>query len=126
MKKREDPRHQKRIKVVKELFSQSFLKQTSREELVPKILKDLRKIDQLIEKGAPQWPIEKIGKVDLAILRLAVYELTIGQKEPPKVIIDEAVEIAKELGGETSSKFVNGVLGTILTWKNSKAGFRNT
>lgn len=121
MKRKEDPRHQRRIATVKELFAQSFLRQKAQEELTKKVITDLETIDKLIQKGATQFPIEKIGKVDLAILRLAVYELVIEKKEPPKVIIDEAVEIAKEFGGETSSKFVNGVLGTILTWKqNSK------
>jgi len=73
-------------------------------------------VDGLIAQSAPEWPIEKISKIDLSILRLAVYELTIEKKEPEKVIIDEAVEIAKEYGNESSPKFVNGVLGTILSW----------
>jgi N utilization substance protein B len=55
-----------------------------------------------------------LNKIDLAILRLAVFELIIENSQPPKVIIDEAVELAKEFGSESSSKFVNGVLGTIL------------
>lgn len=70
-------------------------------------------IDPLIEKKAPEWPIDKLNKTDLAILRLAIYEMTIEKKQPVKVIIDEAVELAKEIGGENSSSFVNGVLGTI-------------
>lgn len=70
-------------------------------------------IDKKIQKSAQEWPLEKIAKIDLAILRLAVSELT-EKKEPPKVVIDEAVELAKEFGNEKSAKFVNGVLGTIL------------
>lgn len=70
-------------------------------------------IDPLIEKKAPEWPIDKINKTDLAILRLAIYEMAIEKKQPIKVIIDEAVELAKEIGGEGSPSFVNGVLGTI-------------
>jgi N utilization substance protein B len=58
-----------------------------------------------------------MSKIDLAILRLGVYELTIQKKEPPKVVIDEAVELAKSYGGDNSSKLVNGVLGTI--WKQN-------
>ncbi len=64
--------------------------------------------------AAPQFPPEKLNKIDLAILRLGVFELIIEQKEPQKVIIDEAVELGKEFGAENSPKFVNGVLGAIL------------
>ena len=74
----------------------------------------------MIAKAAPEWPIEKLNKSDLAILRLAVYELTIEKKEPVKVIIDEAIELAKELGSENSSSFVNGVLGTIVKERSDK------
>ncbi len=72
-------------------------------------------IDHIIEKAAPDWPIEKISLVDRNILRLGLYELLFGAREevPPKVAIDEAIELAKTFGGETSSKFVNGVLGAI-------------
>lgn len=71
------------------------------------------KIDPIIIKTAPEWPLEKLNKTDLAILRLAVFEMTIEKKQPVKVIIDEAVELAKEIGSENSPSFVNGVLGTI-------------
>lgn len=114
MKKKNDPRHQRRIQVFQELFSNIFGKQRNRNEETLEILKNLSSIDNLIAKGAPEWPVEKIGRVDLAVLRLAVYELTIVKKEPEKVIIDEAIEIAKEYGGDKSPKFINGVLGTIL------------
>ena len=70
-------------------------------------------IDEKIAHVAPEWPLPKISKIDLAILRLAVTEL-VEKKEPPKVIIDEAVELAKQFGNDNSAKFVNGVLGTIL------------
>ena len=66
-----------------------------------------------IAEAAPQWPTEKLNKIDLAILRLATHELQ-DTKTPPKVVIDEAVELAKEFGSESSPSFVNGVLGTIL------------
>jgi N utilization substance protein B len=71
-------------------------------------------IDEKIRVAAPEWPIDKIAKIDLAVLRLAVFELTTDKKEPPKVVIDEAIELSKEFGNEHSSKFINGVLGTIL------------
>ncbi len=78
-----------------------------------KVWEEKTSIDPLIAKTAPEWPIEKLNKTDLAILRLAVYEMTIEKKQPVKVIIDEAVELAKEIGGENSPSFINGVLGTI-------------
>ena len=114
MKKVSDPRHQKRIKIIKELFALSFSSQKSKEEKTQKILSNLSKIDKTISKAAPLWPIEKINKTDLAILRLALYELIIEKVEPLKVIIDEAVELAKEFGNEQSASFINGVLGSIV------------
>lgn len=81
--------------------------------MVEKILAQKTELDLDIQKAAPTWPTDKLNKVDLAILRLAVYELKLGET-PPKVIIDEAVELAKEFGAESSSSFVNGVLGTIF------------
>jgi len=74
----------------------------------------------MISKAAPTWPVEKLNKVDLAILRLAIYELKIKKKTPPKVIIDEAVELAKKYGADNSSKFVNGALGSLYAEKKGK------
>lgn len=71
-------------------------------------------IDRIITKSAPQWPIAQINRIDLAILRLAVWELKIVKKEPPKVIIDEAIELGKTYGSEKSPGFINGALGAIL------------
>ena len=71
------------------------------------------KLDALIQPIAPEWPIDQIARVDRTILRIAVYELTESGKDvPPKVVINEAVELAKAFGSDNSSKFVNGVLGT--------------
>jgi len=83
----------------------------------PDIIKNITSIDSIIHTDAPKWPIDKINKVDLAILRCAIWELTIQQKTPPKVVIDEAVELAKEFGTDTSSSFINGVLGSIINQK---------
>lgn len=118
MKTAQDPRHQKRIDIIKELFAQSFNKNQPCSKFTQQILLNIDKIDQQITQAAPQWPLNKVAKVDLAILRLAVYELTITKIEPPKVIIDEAIEIAKEYAGDTSSSFINGALGTIVTKLN--------
>ena len=73
----------------------------------------VEEIDGLIEKAAPEWPLDQISVIDKSILRLAGYELLKDQDIPPKVAINEAVEIAKTFGGENSSKFINGVLGTL-------------
>lgn len=72
-------------------------------------------IDELIKKAAPEWPIDKINTIDRNILRIGMTELLFGDKlgVPPKVAIDEAIEIAKEFGGDSSGKFVNGVLGAV-------------
>lgn len=72
-------------------------------------------LDEIIVKAAPEWPIDKISVMDRNILRLGLYELLFADREqvPPKVAINEAIELAKTFGGETSSKFVNGVLGAV-------------
>ncbi len=113
MKTSADPRHLRRREIVKSLFAESFTTQAKHSELVKEILSKKEEIDADIQKAAPTWPTDKLNKVDLAILRLAVYELKFGEV-PPKVVIDEAVELAKEFGAEASSSFVNGVLGTIF------------
>jgi len=122
MKTASDPRHQRRIELMKLLFSQSFAAQDNLSDRARQILKKSNKIDKEIEVAAPTWPIDKLNKIDLAILRLAIYELEEGET-PPKVVIDEAVELAKEYGSENSPSFVNGVLGTIF--KNLEKGEEN-
>jgi len=87
------------------------------------ILKNLSKIDKLIGISAPERPIEQISIIDRNILRIGLFELLYAKKEevPPKVAINEAIELAKNFGGENSSKFINGVLGTIFKeMKNEK------
>jgi transcription antitermination protein NusB len=82
-------------------------------ELAGGVEKNLSDIDQIIVKHAPEWPIEQIPPVDRNVLRLGVYELMFLKQVPPKVVINEAVELGKTFGGESSGKFVNGVLGTL-------------
>jgi N utilization substance protein B len=138
MKTRNDPRHLSRIVALQKLFAVHFengvetgqvknisikeIATTSElgefdEKLAQKIIdgveKEIENLDQKIEEYAPQWPIEQIQSVDLEILRIALWEGFVGEITPPKVAIDEAIEIAKEFGGDSSSKFVNGVLGSI-------------
>lgn len=82
-------------------------------QLVHETIKHVHEIDQLVIKAAPEWPIDQISVVDKSILRLAVAELIFMKEVPPKVVINEAVELSKTFGGDTTSKFVNGVLGTV-------------
>ena len=114
MKTSLDPRHKNRQEVVQEIFALSFHKQKLKNDLTKIISENLPEIDSFIIKMAPEYPIDKINRIDLAILRLAVFELTIDKTTPPKVIIDEAIELAKEFGGNTSPSFVNGALGKLL------------
>ncbi len=83
--------------------------------LVKNVIKNRDKIDPLIVKCAPEWPLDQVTVVDRNILRLGIYELLFGNYEevPPKVAINESIELAKSFGGESSGRFVNGVLGTI-------------
>ena len=113
MKSSNDPRHVARQKLVEELFKIEFHDQKVNPS-AQEIMDNVDAIDKSITEAAPQFTIDKINKVDLAILRLAVYELTINKKEPKKVIVDEAIELAKEYGGETSPAFINGALGNII------------
>lgn len=112
-----DPRHQKRIEIVQQLFAASFTQEQKMGDSAKEVWDKREEIDPVITKTAPEWPLDKLNKIDLSILRLAVYELNT-KKEPVKVVVDEAVELAKELGGENSPGFVNGVLGTIITEQN--------
>lgn len=119
MKTSKDPRHRERIRIMQEIFAWDFSSENPLlSKLSLKIKKHLPKIDKFIKEAAPQWPIQKINKIDLAILRLAVYELLIEIKAPPKVVVDEAVEIAKDYGSESSASFINGVLGKLITEHN--------
>jgi len=108
MKTALDPRHKKREVLVQKLFAASFKN---------KVKPEFRANDDLIVSAAPEWPIDKLNPVDLAILRLAVWELVVDKQAPVKVIIDEAIELAKAFGGDTSPSFINGVLGNICKSK---------
>jgi N utilization substance protein B len=123
MQSKTDPRHRQRELLVKRLFEWSFQKAT-KNPLVKKIVAKTKKIDAIIKKAAPEWPISQINKIDLAILRLAIYELIRKtQKQPPKVIINEAIELAKTFGSEKSPKFINGALGAVLKNEVIKSSF---
>ncbi len=96
-------------------FGPGLEEKTFAAELCAGVTKKMPVIDKIIEKAAPQWPIDQISIVDRNILRIGLYELIYEDKKavPPKVAINEAIELAKNFGGDSSGKFVNGVLGTI-------------
>ncbi|MBI2414486.1 transcription antitermination factor NusB [candidate division WWE3 bacterium] len=135
MKSKSDPRHNARKLALTSIFCWLFSEQDEDECLIlsqdlldtleydRNLIKDIvqgvknhkKEIDELIKKNAPEWPLDKIAKVDLVILRIAVYEVVFSRTVPDKVAIDEAVELAKEFSNETSGKFINGVLGSVVT-----------
>lgn len=119
-----DVRHKRRIEVVEDLFAYSFVqpafKAPHQSDLFDAIIPKIPEIDTKIVEFAPKFPIDRLSKIDLAILRLAIYELMISPTEPSKVVINEAVELAKELGGEKSYTFINGVLGKLIPHDSTK------
>lgn len=120
MKTARDPRHLKRIETVKELFAwqfQSVHKLDTKNRAAQQIIEILSQIDDEIKAAASDYPLDHINKIDLAILRLAVFELLTEKDTPYKVIVDEAVELGKEFGSDSSSSFINGVLGNIIERK---------
>ncbi len=111
-----DRRHLRRQKIVQQLFAAMFddsQTESPRAEKTDMILQHLQEIDAHITHYAQKYVIDKIARVDLAILRLSIYDLMIEKQVPPKVIINEAVELAKELGGDKSPGFINAVLGKV-------------
>ena len=139
MKRKNDPRHFARLLAIQVLFSENFnvdrqnnahsLRELLELNEIKKYDKDLfrklvegvrekkEEVDIQIKEHAPQWSLDQIKKVDIEILRVAIYEGFVGEITPPKVAIDEAIELAKELSGDASDKFVNGVLGAIYEKK---------
>jgi N utilization substance protein B len=115
-----DQRHLGRIRIIQNLFAFEFAKNNlslpyPEEKIIGEIINKKEEIDRLIEKYAPRFPLEKIAKIDLVILRWAIFELIFEKKLPFKVVIDEAVELAKELAGPRSFAFINGVLGSLVS-----------
>ena len=84
-------------------------------KLTQGIIEHIKDIDEIIKKAAPEWPLEQISVVDRNVLRIGLYELLFADPNevPPKVAINEAIELAKSFGGPNSGKFINGVLGTV-------------
>jgi transcription antitermination factor NusB len=110
-----DPRHKKRIRAFKSVYAHSFSSQEITSKTAKKVIEKQAEIDEIITKCAPEWPINQINRTDVSVLRLAIFELLYKKKTPTKVIIDEAVEIAKRYGSHTSGSFVNGALAGALS-----------
>lgn len=87
-------------------------------KLTKGVMDKMKEIDPKIEKAAPEWPIDQVSLIDRNILRLGIFELLYDDDIPPKVAINEAIELAKAYGTDASSKFINGVLGTIYRTEN--------
>lgn len=83
-------------------------------KLVKGVAAKQQELDETIQPVAPEWPLDQIARIDRVVLRIGLYELLYDKDIPPKVVINEAVELAKSFGGDNSSKFINGVLGTLL------------
>lgn len=94
-------------------FAPSLKDNSFIEVLVGGVVENSEKINEYIKKYAPEWPIEQITIIDRNVLRLGIYELKFSDEVPPKVAINEAIELAKTFGGISSGKFINGVLGAI-------------
>jgi N utilization substance protein B len=95
---------------------QAFIKQ-----LVNGVADQADKLDEMLQPIAPDWPLQQIARIDHTVLRMGAYELINHPEIPAKVVINEAIELAKGFGGDNSSKFVNGVLGTLLKQVNPEA-----
>lgn len=93
--------------------------------LVTGVMKHIDDIDATITKYAPEWPLQQITIVDRNILRIGVCELKFSPDVPPKVAINEAIEVAKSFGGDSSGKFVNGVLGAVFRDLQAQGKFPN-
>ena len=102
-------------------FAPEFSDNGFTKKLVLGVVENRKEVDEIIKVYAPEWPLEQITTVDRNILRLGIYELKIASDIPPKVAINEAIELAKSFGGESSGKFINGVLGSIFK-KMEEAG----
>jgi len=117
MKTSKDPRHLKRIKIVQDLFTWSFKKTNRSTNDIKPIVANLDTIDKLIENAAPDRPLTQINRIDLAILRNSIFELIFIKDTPLKVVVDEAVELGKEFGSDSTPSFLNGALGKIIEMK---------
>ena len=105
------------IQVLDRLMVEADLPASARQvtrEMVWGVVENRRELDRIITELAPSWPVSQIAAVDRSLLRLAIYELMFSRRAPPKVAVNEAVDLARAFGSESSRKFVNGVLGSVM------------
>lgn len=95
-------------------FGEGFTEKEFAVNLLNGVISNIENIDEIIVEYAPDWPLKQITVIDRNILRLGIFELAIDKQVPPKVAINEAIELAKNFGGPSSGKFINGVLGAIF------------
>lgn len=100
--------------MAQELLNQDQVDIQLSQDIIAGVKQNRAHLDDVIATCAPDWPLDKISKIDLVILRISIFEILFSDKTPPRVVIDESVELAKEFGNDTSPKFVNGVLGTVV------------
>jgi len=121
-------KHEQDIKKIlshnKEEFAPDFDDKGFINELVDGVVKNFDEINSLITKYAPEWPLDQITIIDRNILRIGVFELKFAPNIPSKVAINEAIELAKSFGGESSGRFVNGVLGAIYRDMSEKGDIK--
>lgn len=109
----EDKKISEIIEFNRQEFAPKFDDERFVEDLVDGVIKHQAEIDEIITNFAPDWPIDTITFIDRSVLRIGIYELKFSDAIPAKVAINEAIELAKGFGGQSSGKFVNGVLGAI-------------
>lgn len=114
---RKDTKQAASLKEITERSASKFEFESNNEKFIKKLATRIEKhnaeIEKVITLAAPEWPLPQVAQVDQAVLRVAIFELLFDDEVPPKAVINEAVEIAKTFGSESSPKFVNGVLGTV-------------
>lgn len=104
----------KSVERILEVYEEKKIDQNLLNLIVKGVTEGVEALDKIISETAPAWPPDQITKADLIILRISIFELVVAKNVPPKVAIDEAIELAKEFGGTSSGSFVNGVLGTVV------------
>lgn len=120
MKTQRDPRHERRIAIMQLLYGLEYQPKIPDDtvddikNVIARIAENTTLINTYIDQYAKSFLSDRMSKIDLAILQLGVYELLIDKKEPYRVVLDEAIELAKEYGASNSPKFINGILGNIV------------
>ncbi|MBD3360865.1 transcription antitermination factor NusB [Candidatus Peregrinibacteria bacterium] len=115
--RKEDP--EKLLEKILKEFAPKLTEKDFANDTLEGVLKNKKKIEKILQKYAPEWPLEKIARVDRAILEIGIYEIMFNDEVPPVVAINEAIEIAKHFGDSNSPKFINGVLSSVMNAKKN-------